>query len=81
MLSTTSLANGRAVIPAYLRAQLALKDGDQLIWSARDGELVATTREAQLRRAQALFQKHVSPSAPSLADELIAERRLAAQSE
>lgn len=78
---TSSLSNGRVVIPAALRAQLDIKDGDQLIWTARDGELVATTRRAQLGRAQALFQKHVPTSAPSLADELMAERRAASEQE
>jgi len=77
----SSLSNGRIVIPAALRQQLDLKDGDQLIWSVRDGELVATTRRAQLRKAQALFQQLVPADAPSLADELIAERRAAASAE
>lgn len=78
---TSGLTNGRAVIPAALRAQLDIKDGDQLIWSVRDGELVATTRRAQLSKAQALFQKHVPANTPSLADELIAERRAASEQE
>jgi bifunctional DNA-binding transcriptional regulator/antitoxin component of YhaV-PrlF toxin-antitoxin module len=72
---TSNLANGRAVIPSALRAQLDLKDGDQLIWSIRGEELMVTTRRAQLRNAQALFQKKLKSAAPSLADELIAERR------
>lgn len=81
MKTHTSLSNGRVVIPAALREQLDIKDGDQLIWTARDGELVATTRRAQLTKAQALFQKFVPKNSPSLADELIAERRAASQAE
>lgn len=77
MKPTSKLSNGSTIIPAALRAQLDIHDGDQLIWSARDGELVATTRHAQLQKAQALFQKFVPKAAPSLADELIAERRAA----
>lgn len=77
----SNLSNGRAVIPAALRAQLDIQDGDQLIWSARDGELVATTRRAQLNKAQALFQQFVPKNSPSLADELIAERRAASETE
>ena len=77
----SSLINGRTVIPAALRSQLDIKDGDQLIWTVRDGELVATTRRAQLGKAQALFQKYVPANAPSLADELMAERRTAADRE
>ncbi len=81
MKSHSNLSNGRTVIPAALRAQLDIKDGDQLIWSARDGELIATTRRAQLQKAQAMFQKYVPKGSPSLADELIAERRAASETE
>ncbi|MDP3652697.1 MAG: AbrB/MazE/SpoVT family DNA-binding domain-containing protein [Rhodoferax sp.] len=81
MKSQSNLSNGRAVIPAALRAQLDIQDGDQLIWSVRDGELVVTTRRAQLHKAQALFQQFVPKNAPSLADELIAERRAASETE
>lgn len=81
MKPTSSLSNGRAVIPAALREQLDLQDGDQLIWAARNGELIATTRRAQLRKAQVMFQKYVPAGSPSLADELIAERRSASKTE
>lgn len=75
MNAKSSLSNGRTVIPAALREELGLRDGDELLWEIRDGELVVTTRTAQLRRAQALFRKYVPTDAPSVADELIAERR------
>ena len=78
---TSNLSSGRAVIPAALRLPLDIKDGDQLIWTARDGDLVATTRRAQLAKAQVLFQKFVPKNSPSLADELIAERRKGSVSE
>lgn len=75
MSHVSSLSNGRTVIPATLREQLGIKDGDQLLWEIHDGELIVTTRTAQLRKAQARFQQYVPSNAPSLADELIAERR------
>jgi AbrB family looped-hinge helix DNA binding protein len=81
MNHTSNLFNGRVVIPAALRLQLELQDGDKLIWSVRDGELVATTRRSQLKKAQARFLTFVPESSASLADELIAERRLAAAAE
>ncbi len=81
MKSVSSVSNGRVVIPAALRLALDIEDGDQLIWTARDGELIATTRRAQLRKAQARFQAFVPGHAPSLADELIAERRAASETE
>lgn len=77
----SNVSNGRTVVPAALRAQLDIQDGDQLIWSVRDGALSATTRRAQLRQAQNLFQQFAAPGTPSLADALIAERRAASESE
>ena len=59
-----------------MRAQLNIMEGDQLLWSVRNGELIATTQRAQLQEAQALFQSHLPSNSASLADELIAERRL-----
>ena len=81
MKAQSILSNGRAVIPAALREQLDIKDGDQLIWTMRDGELVVTSRRAQLIKAQDLFQTFVPKDSPSLADELIAERRAASEAE
>lgn len=75
MCLTTVLSHGRAVIPAALREQLGLKNGDRLVWTVRDGELVAITRSAQLRRAQLRYQRCVPKGSPSLVDELLADRR------
>lgn len=75
MTLTSSLSNGRTVIPAALREQLNIKDGDQLLWEILDGQLTVTTRATQLRKAQARFQSHIGKDSPSLADELINERR------
>jgi AbrB family looped-hinge helix DNA binding protein len=71
---TSNVSNGRAVIPAALREQLGIQDGDQLIWEVHDGQLLVTTRRAQLRRAQALVQQYIGPDV-SLSDELIEQRR------
>ncbi|MBO9644410.1 MULTISPECIES: AbrB/MazE/SpoVT family DNA-binding domain-containing protein [Pseudacidovorax] len=81
MQATSNIHHGRAVIPAALREQLGLHDGDQLIWQVRDGELVATTRRAQLHRAQQRFQQTVAKDSPSLSEELAADRRRAADTE
>lgn len=74
MKTTSSLSNGRTVIPAALREQLDIKDGDQLVWTVRDNELVVTTRRAQLRRAQDMVRKYI-PAGVSLVDELLADRK------
>jgi len=81
MKHTSNLSSGRVVIPAALRLQLDLQDGDKLIWRVSDGELVATTRRSQLQKAQALFLALVPAASGSLADELIAERRRASEAE
>jgi hypothetical protein len=41
----------------------------------------AADLSAQLKNAQALFQKFVPPTAPSIVEELIAERRRASETE
>lgn len=81
MKSASTLSNGRVVIPAALREQLDIRDGDQLIWSVSAGALVATTRRAQLRKAQARFQSLLPAGTTSLTEELIAERRAASETE
>ncbi|WP_326533565.1 AbrB/MazE/SpoVT family DNA-binding domain-containing protein [Pseudorhodoferax sp.] len=75
MTNASRLRHGRVVIPAAFLAELDWRDGDQIVWTARDGELVAITRRAQLRRAQQRFQQSVAKTAPSLSQELIADRR------
>ena len=67
---------GRIVIPAYLRKQLALKPGSQLLAWVEDGRLVMETK-AQLWN---LVHKACNkvPKDVDLAQELINERREAA---
>lgn len=77
----SKLSHGRTVIPAGFRQQLGIQDGDQLVWSVQGDALLMTTRRAQLRKAQALFQSFAPQGSPSVADELIAERRRVADSE
>ena len=77
----SQLSSGRVVIPAALRTQLDMREGDQLIWRVEADQLVVTTRRAQLKKAQTMFQQLVQPTAPSVADELIAERRAEAAAE
>jgi hypothetical protein len=58
-----------------MRTQLDMREGDQLIWRVDGDQLVVTTRRAQIKKAQALFCQVVPPEAPSVVDELLAERR------
>ena len=72
---------GRVVIPAEIRHSMGLKEGDTVLFDLRDGEVVLTTRKARLARARAMFRQYVPAGSPSLADELIAERRAEAMRE
>lgn len=71
--------NGRVVLPAALRAELGLKPGDRFLVKVRDenhAELV--TVRAALASVRGMFA-HLP--GPSLADELIADRRAEAERE
>jgi hypothetical protein len=81
MKTQSTINNSRTVIPAKLREILDIQDADQIIWAARDGVLVTTTRRAQLLEAQALFQNIFVINSSSLADELIVERRATSDAE
>ncbi len=73
---------GRVVIPVEIRRQLGLKDGDTVLWEFSNGEARLTTRAANIKRAQELFQKYCPPQpGRSIVDELIAERRAEAERE
>ena len=64
---------GRVVIPAPLRRSLGFEPGDSLIARMENGRLILEKTETIKRRLKARFA-HL-PSATSLAEELIAERR------
>ena len=66
--------DGRIVIPAPFREALGLSEGDTLIGSVSDGELHLLTRQAAVRRAQAIVRQFV-PEGVSLVDELLEDRR------
>lgn len=72
--------NGRLVIPAEYRKALGIKAGDEIILRMEDDELRITTMKRRLERARRRVRKYVEPGV-SLADELIAERRMAAKQE
>lgn len=71
---------GRVVIPVRYREALGVDEGDELSVRFEDGEIRLTTPGLALRRAQEMLRRYV-PAGRSLADELIAERRLEAERE
>ena len=66
---------GRIVIPAEYRQVLGLQIGDELILHLEDGEVRIFTPQQAIKRAQDLVSRYL-PQGRSLADELIAERRV-----
>lgn len=80
MISMKMSEGGRVVIPADIRRELALNDGDTVLWEMRDGVAVLTTREQQLRQVQAKLKAIGNPQ-ESWSEELIADRRAAAEHE
>ncbi len=76
----TLAPNGRVVIPANMRAELGFQGGGKLHARLEDGVLILEPMDAAIRRAQAMVRKYV-PERSGLVDELIAERRAAAENE
>jgi AbrB family looped-hinge helix DNA binding protein len=72
--------NGRVVIPASFRKAMGINAGDEVVVRLEDNELRITTLKNRIGRAQRRVQGYVKPGR-SLATELIAERREAAERE
>ena len=70
---------GRIVIPARLRREMGIKEGDELMARVKDGQLVLEELGHALERVQEAFQE--ISQGRSLVDELIAERRREARKE
>jgi AbrB family looped-hinge helix DNA binding protein len=76
MLSTRLSQGGRVVIPAELREQLNLKQGDELVMEIRDGALVLTSKQQRIAQIRDEIRAGMTlESGRSLTDELIAERQ------
>ena len=72
--------NGRVVIPASFRKALEINAGDEVVLRLEDDELRITTLKRRVERAQRRIRRYIKPGR-SLSDELIAERREAAERE
>lgn len=72
--------NGRIVIPASIRRQMGLKNGETVVMEMEDGVLRIESYPARIRRIQREFAKYAKPGILA-SDELIAERREEARRE
>ena len=82
MNTSTMSQGGRVVVPKSYREKLGVKEGDEVIWTEIDGQIVLTSRLRQIERAQRFFDVLMADyKGGSLVDELIAERRAEAAGE
>ncbi len=70
---------GRLTLPSSLRKQTGLSSGSEVILDVIDGELRVRTVDQVMSRARALAKRLTVDAQGSLVDELIAERRAAAE--
>ena len=76
------IAGGKLVIPAELRREFGIKDGDTLVIERdQNGGLAVKTHEQIVREAQAEIAAMSKLYAGSVVDDLLAERRAEAAAE
>jgi len=84
MTTTTAQVSqgGRIVIPTEVRKKMGVSVGDQVLisWSDETQELTIATRKQRLQKAKDLIKQFAKPNS-SVVDELISERREAAENE
>ncbi len=74
------VSGGRVQIPADVRRELNLADGDAIKMAVVDGKLQLWSARVNWEALRAIVRKYV-PEGVSLADELIADRRAEAARE
>lgn len=74
------VSGGRLQLPADMRRALSLGDGDTVLLEVVDGEIHVRPLRDAVSRVQARLREYVSPDF-SVSEELIADRRAAADHE
>ena len=74
------ISGGRLQLPVDVRRALSLADGDTVLIEVVDGEIHVRPYRDAVTRVQATLREYVSTNV-SLSDELIADRRAAADNE
>lgn len=65
---------GKINIPSVVKSELALHDGDEIVFIRKGFSWIVTTREGWIKEAQACF-KSLNRNNNSIVDEFIEERR------
>jgi AbrB family transcriptional regulator, stage V sporulation protein T len=68
------IAGGKIVIPADVRRQLGIADGDRVNIEVADGKMTLKTRDQAIKEIQSRYA-HLKRPGVSEVDEFIAERR------
>lgn len=74
------VSGGRLQVPADVRRELQLGDGDTVTMRVVDGELRVRSTRGSMERIRAIMRQYV-PEGVILSDELIADRRAEAARE
>ena len=74
-------ANGRIVIPAPMRQQMGLAEGEAVSLELQDGVLRIESYRDRIRRIQQEFKKLIPEGGMLMSDQLIADRREEARRE
>lgn len=69
---------GQATIPAELRDELGLKEGDKLVWTQKDGSLSVTPAVEVIRRTAGIFKDKIPPLPPGGIEQRMKEEKDAA---
>jgi AbrB family looped-hinge helix DNA binding protein len=75
------IKGGKIVIPAELRREFGMQDGDTLVFEREGDQLVLKTYAQVVREVQAEFKAMKGDYTGSMVDDLIAERRAEAARE
>jgi AbrB family looped-hinge helix DNA binding protein len=71
---------GKVSIPSACRKHLNIKDGEEIIFSIKDDEVVISPLKFTLEKVRKLINRH-HPTKESLVEKLISERRKEAENE
>lgn len=74
-------AGGRVIIPASIRNNLHLNQGDNIILHCESGKLIITTAEKALSSLQSKIRNCLKDKKVSMSDQLINIRRLESKNE
>jgi antitoxin PrlF len=76
------ISGGRIQVPAEIRKQLGLADGDPIVIEVKDNELRVRSQREAIRRVQELLKPYWPKDGEMLlSDELIADRRREAEND